>query len=156
TVRYNELNPVVMTGTRYALEKNKSPGTITVVSREAIEENAGTNILPVLSAHVPGMLLNNRSLAGYGVGPNSGGNISIRGISGSPNSRVLVLIDGQPQYMGIFAHPIADAYSSSDIERAEVVRGAASLLYGSNAMGGRSEEHTSELQSRENLVCPTL
>lgn len=136
TVRYNELNPVVVTGTRYALEKNKSPGTITVVSREAIEENAGTNILPVLSAHVPGMLLNNRSLAGYGVGPNSGGNISIRGISGSPNSRVLVLIDGQPQYMGIFAHPIADAYSSSDIERAEVVRGAASLLYGSNAMGG--------------------
>ncbi len=131
-----ELDPVVVTGTRLKQQKSKVPGSITVVTREDIEQSGHTNILPVLSSQVPGLFINDRSLLGFGVGPNSGGNISIRGISGTPNTQVLILIDGQPQFMGIFGHPIADAYTSSDIERVEVLRGAASLLYGSNALGG--------------------
>jgi iron complex outermembrane receptor protein len=70
------------------------------------------------------------------VGPNSAGTLSIRGLSGSPNTRILVLIDGQPQYMGIFGHPISDAYVNDMVERVEVLRGGASLLYGSQAMAG--------------------
>ena len=131
-----ELDPVVVTGTRWEQQKSRVPGSISVVSREAIEQSGHTNILPVLAHQVPGVFLNDRGVIGYGVGPGSGGNISIRGISGTPNTRVLVLIDGQPQYMGIFGHPIADAYSATDVERVEVLRGAASLLYGSNALGG--------------------
>lgn len=131
-----ELDPVVITGTRLEQQKSKVPGSISVVTREAIEQSGHTNILPVLASQVPGLFLNARGVIGYGIGPNSGGTISIRGISGTPNSRVLVLIDGQPQFMGIFGHPIADAYTSTDIERVEVLKGAASLLYGSNAMGG--------------------
>ncbi|MEM6842174.1 MAG: TonB-dependent receptor [Bacteroidota bacterium] len=131
-----ELDPVVITGTRIEQQKSKVPGSISVVTREDIEQSGHTNILPILSSQVPGLFINDRSLLGFGVGPNSGGNISIRGISGTPNTQVLVLIDGQPQFMGIFGHPIADAYTSSDIERVEVLKGAASLLYGSNALGG--------------------
>lgn len=131
-----ELDPVVVTGTRIQQQKSKIPASISVVSRETIDKSGHTNILPVLASQVPGFFLNARGVIGYGVGPNSGGNISIRGISGTPNTRVLVLIDGQPQFMGIFGHPIADAYTASDIERVEVLKGAASLLYGSNALGG--------------------
>ena len=131
-----ELDPVVITGTRIEQQKSKVSSSLTVVTREIIEQSGQSNILPVLSAQVPGFFLNARNPVGYGVGPNSGGNISIRGISGTPNTQVLVLIDGQPQFMGIFGHPIADAYTASDVERVEVLRGAASLLYGSNAMGG--------------------
>lgn len=48
----------------------------------------------------------------------------------------MVLIDGHPQYAGIFGHPIADAYQSLIAEKIEVIKGPASVLYGSNAMGG--------------------
>jgi iron complex outermembrane receptor protein len=131
-----ELERVVVTGTRAEREKRKVAASISTISRETIEQSGEINVLPLIAHQVPGVFLNDRNLTGFGVGPGSGGNISIRGISGSPNNRVLVLIDGQPQYMGIFAHPIADAYSASDIERVEVQRGSASVLYGSNAMGG--------------------
>jgi iron complex outermembrane receptor protein len=48
----------------------------------------------------------------------------------------LILIDGHPQYQGIFGHPLPDAYVASDVEKVEIIRGPASILYGTNAMGG--------------------
>ncbi|NND06763.1 MAG: TonB-dependent receptor [Saprospiraceae bacterium] len=130
------LDPIVVTGTRIQQQKSKVPASITIVNRSVLERSGESNILPLLNSQIPGFFLNARNPVGYGVGPESGGNISLRGVSGSPNTQVLILIDGQPQFMGIFGHPIADAYTASDVERVEVLRGAASLLYGSNAMGG--------------------
>jgi outer membrane cobalamin receptor len=136
SIRSYELDPLVITGTRITRQKSEIPASISVISRQQIEDSREVNILPVLANRVPGLFVNQRNMVGYGVGPNSGGNISIRGVSGSPNTQVLMLIDGQPQFMGIFGHPISDAYTSSDIERVEVIRGPGSILYGSNAMGG--------------------
>ncbi len=136
STRTYELDPLVITGTRITRQKSEIPASISVISRQQIENSREINILPVLANRVPGLFVNKRNMVGYGVGPGSGGNISIRGVSGTPNTQVLMLIDGQPQFMGIFGHPISDAYTTSDIERVEVIRGAGSILYGSNAMGG--------------------
>jgi len=136
TLSVSNVDPVVITGTRISKQKSEIPASISVISRSEIEQSGVHNVLPLLAEQVPGLFLNTRNMAGYGVGPNTGGNISIRGISGTPNTRVLMLIDGQPQFMGIFGHPIADAYTASDIERVEVIRGAGAVLYGSNAFGG--------------------
>ena len=57
------------------------------------------------------------------------------GLSGG-NARLMVLIDGHPQYAGIFGHPISDVYQTLLADKVEVLRGPASVLYGSNAMGG--------------------
>jgi iron complex outermembrane receptor protein len=130
------LDQVVVTGTRSARAASQVSASISIIDRDQLEQSSHINVLPSIVPHVPGLMLNDRATVGYGVGPGSGGNLSIRGISGTPNNRILVLIDGQPQFMGIFSHPIADAYHATDIERVEVIRGAASVLYGSNAMGG--------------------
>ncbi len=131
-----ESEPVVVTGTRSTQVISELPNSIQVITREQIRQFPTNNILPLIAREVPGLFLNRRSLVGYGVGPNSGGNISIRGLSGSPNTQVLILVNGQPQFMGIFGHPIQDAFMRSDIERIEVIQGPATLLYGTNALGG--------------------
>lgn len=139
TLRVYELKQVVVTGTRLEENKLTVPSTVAVIGEETIRESHDQNVLSVLNGRIPNLFINERSLIGFGVGPRSGGGISIRGLSSSgdpANTRTLVLIDGQPQFMGLFGHPIHDAYFSSDIERVEVLRGPASILYGTNAMGG--------------------
>ena len=84
---------------------------------------------------VPGLFVTSRSIMGYGVSTGAAGGINIRGISGGAG-QLLVLIDGHPQYQGIYGHPISDSYQTLMAERVEVLRGPASVLYGSNAMGG--------------------
>jgi outer membrane cobalamin receptor len=154
TLRHYQMDQVVITGTRLPLEKGRIPASITVVPEDIIDRENQTNVLSVLNARVPGLFLNERGMVGFGVGPQSGGGISIRGLgsSGDPaNTRTLVLVDGQPQFMGVFGHPIHDSYFSSNVERVEVIRGPASILYGSNAMGGVVNIITRQ-QRREGLA----
>jgi len=130
------LNEVVVTGTRTAVARNYVPYNISVVNREQIANSSESALLPVLSGQVPGLFVTERGVTGFGVGTGSAGAISMRGLSGSPNNRVLVTINGNPQFMGIFGHPLSDAYVASDVEKVEVIHGTGSVLYGTNAMGG--------------------
>ena len=128
------LHEVVVTGTRNATDIRHLPMTISVVGRPQLAGRYQPSILPVLTEQVPGLFVTSRGVMGYGVSTGAAGGLSLRGLSGS--SQMLVLIDGHPQYMGLFGHPISDSYQTMLAERVEVLRGPASVLYGSNAMGG--------------------
>ena len=128
------LNEVVVTGTRNATDIRHLPMTISVVGRAQLENRYQPSVLPALTEQVPGLFVTSRGVMGYGVSTGTAGGFSLRGMSG--NAQMLVLIDGHPQYMGLFGHPISDAYQTMLADRVEVLRGPASVLYGSNAMGG--------------------
>lgn len=110
------------------------PLDVKIVDSEVIERSAQTNLLPIVQNRVPGMFVTSRGIGAYGVSDGSAGNVSIRGVGGG--NKVLFLIDGQPQWAGIFGHSLPDTYIANDVERVEVVSGPASMLYGSGAMGG--------------------
>ena len=130
-----QLKEVVVTGTRNAVDVRHLPMTVTVIDRETLTEQHQTNILPTVMQEVPGIFVTSRSMMGYGVSTGAAGGINLRGITGGAG-QLLVLIDGHPQYQGIYGHPIADSYQTMIANRVEVLRGPASVLYGSNAMGG--------------------
>lgn len=135
------INEVVVTGTRSETDVRHLPMTVSVVGRPQLEASQQTSVLPVLNSQVPGFFSTSRGVMGYGVATGASGQMSLRGIGGPaqaglPTTGLLVLIDGHPQYMGLMGHPIADAYQTMMAERVEVLRGPASVLYGSNAMGG--------------------
>lgn len=130
------IDEVTVTGTRAQVNRNNVPMTISVIDRREIEESSESALLPVLSDRIPGMFVTERGVTGFGVSSGGSGGITMRGVGGSPTTEVLILIDGHPQYMGIMGHHLPDAYVASDVEKVEVIRGPASILYGSNAMGG--------------------
>ena len=139
SLRKDEVHPigeVVVTGTRHQTDIRHLPMTISVVDRRKIESDMQPSLLPTLSEQVPGLFITSRGIMGYGVSTGAAGGMTLRGVGNSPTTGLLVLIDGHPQYMGLMGHPIADAYQSMLADRVEVVRGPASVLYGSNAMGG--------------------
>ena len=129
------LQEIVVTGTRNATDVRHLPMTVTVIDRDMLTAEHQTNVLQTVMREVPGLFVTSRSMMGYGVSTGAAGGINLRGISGGAG-QLMVLIDGHPQYQGIYGHPISDSYQTLMAERVEVLRGPASVLYGSNAMGG--------------------
>ena len=130
------IKEVIVTGTTTRINRNNTPMAVSVLDRKQLSEGSESAILPMLSGRVPGLFVTERGVTGFGVSAGSAGQITIRGIGGNPTTGVLMLIDGHPQFMGLMGHPLPDSYVASDVERVEVIRGPASILYGSNAMGG--------------------
>lgn len=135
TLKASTLDNVVVTGTRTVTDVRHLPFTVDVISRPQLTENQRVNILPTLMEQIPGLMLTSRGMMGYGVSTNSAGGLNLRGVSAG-SGQMMVLIDGHPQYNGVYGHPISDSYQTMMAERVEVLRGPASTIYGSNAMGG--------------------
>ena len=130
------IDELVVTGSKIEISRKNMPVNISVISEEDMNEINETTALTAISSRIPGVFVTERGVIGFSVGSNSAGQVSIRGVSGSPNAGILVLVDGSPQYMGLFGHPLPNSYVSSDLEKVEIIKGPASILYGSNAMGG--------------------
>ena len=128
------LSDVVVTGTRYQSDIRHLPLDVSIISRSRLTAAYQPSVLPTLSQQVPGLFITTRGILGYGLSTGAAGTIKMRGIGGSAD--LLVLIDGLPQYAGLYGHPLADTYQTMLADRVEVVSGPASAIYGSNAMGG--------------------
>ena len=136
TTIFDTLDEVVVTGSNNAVSRNLLPYTVSTVGSSRIAASGQTKLLTAISGQVPGLFISQRSNFGFGISTGGSGGIKIRGVGGSPTNAVLMMVDGQPQFAGIYSHHVADFYEAEYVERVEVLRGPASVLYGSNAMGG--------------------
>ncbi len=120
-----ELSQVVVTGVSRATLIRESPLAMVAVSSKDIEEAAEPNVIDAIAVHAPGF-------ATVKTGPN----VSKPFINGLGYNRVLTLYDGlrvETQQWGDEHGVPMDDYA---IERAEVIKGPASLMYGSDAIAG--------------------
>lgn len=107
-------------------DSQKTLAAVTVIDREEIERKQYSTLLEALKT-VPGI-----SLAANG-GWGTTSSVSIRGTKAS---QILVLIDGQKVGSATTGQTAFEHIPLEQIERIEVLRGARSSLYGSEAVGG--------------------
>lgn len=136
TIAPQHLDEVVVTGTNHATGRSLLPYTISTVSNAELEATGQGQLLAAISGRVPSLFVSERNIFGFGVSNGGSGGIKIRGVGGSPTNAVLMMVDGQPQFAGIYSHHVADFYETDYVDHVEVLRGPGSVLYGSNAMGG--------------------
>ena len=148
------LDELVVTGTNNVVPQKLLPYTVSVVDSRQLEATGQTQVLSAISGMVPSLFVSQRSIFGFGVSNGGSGHIKLRGVGGDRASAVLMMIDGQPQFAGIYSHHIADFYDKEYVERVEVLRGPGSVLYGSNAMAGTINVITKN--AREDGVKTTL
>ena len=144
------LDQIVVTATKLETFKTHIPLSMSVIGRNEIETSSESALLPVLSHYVPGLFVTERGITGFGISTGAAGTVNIRGVGQS--NKVLMMLDGQPQWAGLFGHALPDMYVASDVERVEVIRGPGSLLYGSNAMGGVVNVITRQHQQKGRLT----
>lgn len=126
TQNVGTLDPVVVTPSRIPQLERDVPGDVTVIGREELDR-AGQNSLADVLARQPGF-----SVAASG-GPHTQTSVFLRGTN---PQQTLVMIDGV-RINSISSNAVNwNTIDPAAIERVEIVRGAASSLYGSNAIGG--------------------
>ncbi|HVM87069.1 MAG TPA: TonB-dependent receptor [Puia sp.] len=126
---------VVVTASRIPESILRSPVTIQKLDLRAIKESPAPSFFDALES-VKGVQMTTLSL-GYKV-PNT------RGFSGTTNSRFLQMVDGVDNISPGIGAPVANAVGPTelDIESVELIPGAASALYGLNAVNGISNMKT--------------
>lgn len=129
------IDEVIVTGSRQPVLQRNIPVMVSVIDNSTLKAAHSSSVMPTVMEQVPGLFVTSRAMMGYGVSNGGSGGMMMRGIS-SAAGQMLVLIDGHPQYNGIYGHSISDSYQTLMTDHIEVMRGPASLLYGSNAMGG--------------------
>jgi iron complex outermembrane receptor protein len=119
-----ELGQVVVTGVSASTELRRSPVPTTVVDREELNRRASTNVIDAI-ARTPGV---NQITTGAAISKPV-----IRGLS---SNRVITLNNGAKQEGQQWGDEHGIEIDEYSIDRAEIIKGPGSLLYGSDGMAG--------------------
>lgn len=119
-----EINEVAVTGQAVATQSIKTPTPITVVSSKDLAQHSATNIIDAIS-NQPGI---SQITTGSG--------ISKPVIRGLGYNRVVVMNDGVRQEGQQWGDEHGIEIDEYDVNRVEILKGPASLMYGSDAMAG--------------------
>ncbi|GGY05366.1 TonB-dependent receptor domain-containing protein [Paludibacterium paludis] len=118
------LPDVVVTASRIAQPLREVIGDVSVITRDDIERHPGQNLADVLTT-APGVQISRNGGAGQS------STLWIRG-----SDKNVVLVDGVRVDSATLGLTAIENFPADQIERIEILRGAAASLYGSDAMGG--------------------
>lgn len=118
---------IVVTATMTRKAVKDLSASVSVVDQSDFKALAASNALNLLN-HFPGLFVNRTGDFGRA-------DVNIRGL-GERGRKIAILVDGRPEKMSLFGCIISHSFPSENVERIEVVRGPASVLYGSEALGG--------------------
>ena len=121
-----ELKGVVITGTRTPRFIKDVPVRTEVITKKALELKSAHNVYEALDG-TPGIRVEQQCQSC---------NFSVLRMQGLGADHTQVLLDGQPIYSGLASVYGLQQLSTAEIDRIEVVKGAGSALYGSNAIAG--------------------
>lgn len=119
-----EVNEIVVTGTSRATEIRQNPVPMATIDSRMMQQNLNTNVIDVI-AKLPG-------ISAVTTGPN----VSKPFIHGLGFNRVLTLYDGVRQEGQQWGDEHGIEVDENSVDRIEVVKGPASLTYGSDALAG--------------------
>ncbi|WP_246022623.1 TonB-dependent receptor [Filimonas effusa] len=120
-----EQEGVIVTGVTTATRLKQSPQPVALIRQQQLLQTSSTNIIDALGARVPGV-------SGIATGPA----ISKPVIRGLGYNRVVVVNDGMRQEGQQWGDEHGIEIDDYSVQRIEVLKGPASLMYGSDAMGG--------------------
>ncbi len=118
---------VVVTAVMTPKELKNCSDALAVLDRPALDFLPAGNALGALSG-LPGLVVQRSGDFGRS-------DPDIRGL-GQNGRRIAVLVNGRPEKMGLFGCAVTHAFPLDNVERIEVIKGPASVLYGGEAMGG--------------------
>lgn len=123
------LDEVIVTPNKFLQKQSETGKVVEVINRETIEKNYGKSLGELLNQQT-GLVIN-----GADNTPGTNQTIYLRGAS---SANTLILINGMPLYdaSGITSEFDLNNFSSDNIERIEILKGAQSTLYGSDAVAG--------------------
>jgi iron complex outermembrane receptor protein len=119
-----EINEVVITGQSGATQMIKMPTPMSVITQKELQQHSSTNLIDAISSQ-PGI---SQITTGSG--------ISKPVIRGLGYNRVVVLNDGVRQEGQQWGDEHGIEIDENEVSRVEILKGPASLMYGSDAMAG--------------------
>ncbi len=119
-----ELNPVVVTGTGTVQRLKNSPAPVQIITAGEIKKAGISDIQQALTMMVPSISFRPNAMGSY---------LMMNGLS---NKHILILVNGRKLTGDISGNIDLGQIDLSRVSRIEVLGGAASSLYGSDAIGG--------------------
>ena len=123
------LNEVIVTATKAPIKQTETGKVVNVISQEQLQKSFGKTLGQVLDEQ-PGMIIN-------GANNTLGTNQTVY-TRGAASGSTLIMVDGIPLYdpSGISDEFDLNNFALDNIERIEILKGAQSTLYGSDAVAG--------------------
>jgi vitamin B12 transporter len=124
-----QLDEVVITANKYPQKLSSTGKVLTVINRDQLEKNTGRTLAQVLNEQA-GLIVNGAQ------GPL--GTSQLIYLRGAGTANTLILVDGIPanDASGITAQFDINHFAIDQVERVEILKGAQSVLYGSDAVAG--------------------